>query len=292
MLEAYPYAQRQRLAYIDFSLLFRGSIYRNDLIQRFGVGLSAATRDFNLYKELAAQNLSYDTQQKRYFQTDQFQPIFEHDAQRTLVKLAYNISDGFDAIDEIQFPVESFLCLHIPNILIVAKVVQGILNRRIIHAQYTSLNGGLNKRELVPHDLVDNGLRWHVRAFDRSKQSYRDFVLTRFGSVRLGGNAPAEESAEHDSQWHQRLTLHLIPHPHNIAHKGAIESDYGMTNGKMSVEVRAAMAGYLLRRWNVDCTKDASLRGQEYQLLLTNLEGLEQVPNMSIAPGFDMKKDG
>ena len=110
------------MAYIHFSLLFRGSIYRNDLIQRFGVGLSAATRDLNLYKELAAQNLQYDTQQKRYFQTDQFQPIFEHDVQRTLVKMAHNISDGFDAIADIQFPVESFSRLNVPMNLSHAQI--------------------------------------------------------------------------------------------------------------------------------------------------------------------------
>ncbi|MFU8783995.1 MAG: WYL domain-containing protein, partial [Aliidiomarina sp.] len=68
MLENLSFAQRQRLAYIDFSLLFKGSIYRNDLVQRFAVGLSAGTRDFNLYKELAPNNLYYDSQEKRYFQ--------------------------------------------------------------------------------------------------------------------------------------------------------------------------------------------------------------------------------
>ena len=35
MLDSVSFAQKQRLAYIDFCLLFRGSIYRNDLINRF-----------------------------------------------------------------------------------------------------------------------------------------------------------------------------------------------------------------------------------------------------------------
>lgn len=27
--------------------------------------------------------------------------------------------------------------------------------------------------------MIDNGLRWHVRAFDRKSQDFRDFVITR-----------------------------------------------------------------------------------------------------------------
>ena len=43
MLETISFAQRQRLAYIDFCLLFKGAIYRQDLINRFEVGLSAGS---------------------------------------------------------------------------------------------------------------------------------------------------------------------------------------------------------------------------------------------------------
>ena len=47
-LDTVSFAQRQRLAYIDFCLLFKGAIYRQDLIGRFEVGLSAGSRDFSL----------------------------------------------------------------------------------------------------------------------------------------------------------------------------------------------------------------------------------------------------
>ena len=118
MLETISFSQRQRLAYIDFCLLFKGAIHRQDLINRFEVGLSAGSRDFTLYKELAPDNLVYDPREKRYFQTESFIPVFEHDAKRTLVKLANDISDGFDAIGDIHFPVESASSLNIPDIFV------------------------------------------------------------------------------------------------------------------------------------------------------------------------------
>ena len=46
MLDSISFAQKQRLAYIDFCLLFKGAIYRQDLVNRFQVGLSAGSRDF------------------------------------------------------------------------------------------------------------------------------------------------------------------------------------------------------------------------------------------------------
>ena len=129
MLETISYSQRQRLAYIDFCLLFKGAIHRQDLISRFEVGLSAGSRDFTLYKELAPDNLYYDPREKRYFQTESFTPVFEHDAKRTLVKLANDISDGFDAIGDIHFPVESASSLNVPDIFVVAKIVHDVVNQ-------------------------------------------------------------------------------------------------------------------------------------------------------------------
>ena len=286
MLDTISFSQRQRLAYIDFCLMFKGAIHRQDLINRFQVGLSAGSRDFTLYKELAPNNLYYDPREKRYFQTDEFAPLFEHDAKRTLIKLANDISDGFDAIGDIHFPVESASSLNVPDIFVVAKVVQAIVNKRAISVIYTSLSSGSTAREIVPHSIVDNGQRWHVRAYDRKSQSFRDFVLTRISKVTVKSEPASHECIERDKQWQRLIPLEIIPHPKNIKYPTAIELDYAMEEGVLSLEVRAAMAGYLLRRWNVDCTKHASLRTGEYQLWLRNQGSLDNTDNLAIAPGY------
>ncbi|OJF68467.1 WYL domain-containing protein [Alteromonas sp. V450] len=286
MLETISFSQRQRLAYIDFCLMFKGAIYRQDLISRFEVGLSAGSRDFTLYKELAPYNLIYDPREKRYFQTEDFIPVFEHDARKTLIKLANEISDGFDAIGDIHFPVESASSLNVPDIFVVAKVVQAIVNKKAISVIYTSLSSGSGARELVPHSIVDNGQRWHVRAFDRKSQSFRDFVLTRISKVSLKSNPDEHETIDNDEQWQRMIPLEVVPHPKNVKYPTAIELDYNMEGGVLTLSVRAAMAGYLLRRWNVDCTKHASLRTGEYQLWLRNQQGLINADNLAIAPGY------
>ncbi|MGL1958317.1 MAG: WYL domain-containing protein [Colwellia sp.] len=286
-LEQISFSQRQRLAYIDFCLFFQGHLSRHELITHFEVGLSAATRDFNIYKEHCAHNLSYNNATKRYYQTKQFKPLFTHDARKTLVKLANKISDGFDAINDINFPVEAPSQLNIPDIHIVAKLTQAILNNKAVSVIYTSLSSGSMARELIPHSIVDNGLRWHARAFDRKSNAFRDFVLTRISKVTLLEKSPELfENKMEDNQWMRMMPLQLVPHPNNVKHPTAIELDYGMEKGQLEINIRAAMAGYLLRRWNVDCTDEATLSGGEYQLWLQNKQTLYGAENLAIAPGY------
>jgi predicted DNA-binding transcriptional regulator YafY len=292
-LEQVNFAQKRRLAFIDFLLLFKGAFSRSDLTHKFEMGMANATRDIALYRELAADNCEFDNLSKRYRQSKLFNPLFEHDARKTLVKLANNISDGFDAIGDIQFPVEAPSQLNVPDIFIVARLVQAILNKKAVSVIYTSLSSGKASRDLVPHSIVDNGLRWHVRAFDRKSSSFRDFVLTRISKVKLLDDTDDKAPEQHkgkleDHQWQKMMPLQLVPHPNNVQFPTAIEMDYGMNDGVLNLNVRAALAGYLLRRWNVDCTENASLKSGEYQLWLRNQQTLYGAENLAIAPGYQI----
>ena len=286
------FSQKQRLAYIDFLLMFKGSFSRSDLTTKFEMGMANATRDISLYKELAPGNAELDNPTKQYFQTKKFKPLFKLDARKTLVKLANNITDGFDAIGDINFPVEAPSQLNVPDIFIVAKLIQAILNQKSVSVIYTSLSSGSASRELVPHSIIDNGLRWHVRAYDRKSKSFRDFVLTRISKVTIKPQKiELHEDKLEDNQWMRMMPLQLVAHPNNVKHPTAIAMDYGMSNGVLELNVRAALAGYLLRRWNVDCTTDATLSGGEFQLWLRNRQTLYGAENLAIAPGYDCIDD-
>jgi len=283
----FNYAQKQRLAFIDFLLMFKGSFSRSDLTTKFEMGMANATRDIALYRELAPTNSDFDNPSKTYIQTKSFKPLFEYDARKTLVKLANNISDGFDGVMEVAFPVDAPMQLNVPDINIVAKLVQAVLNQKAISIIYTSLSSGSKAREIIPHTIVDNGLRWHVRAFDRNTNSFRDFVITRISKVTLLDTTVDEFEKEiEDNQWMRKMDLHIVPHPVNVQYPQAIELDYGMDGGMLQLTVRAALVGYLLRRWNVDCTEDSSLKGGEYQLWLSNRQTLYGAENLAIAPGY------
>jgi len=283
----FNYAQKQRLAFIDFLLMFKGSFSRNDLTTKFEMGMANATRDIALYRELAPKNSEFNNPTKTYIQAKSFKSLFEYDARKTLVKLANNISDGFDGVMEVAFPVNAPMQLNVPDINIVAKLVQAVLNKKVISIIYTSLSSGSKAREIIPHTIVDNGLRWHVRAFDRNTNSFRDFVITRISKVTSRETVADEFEKElEDNQWMRKMDLHIVPHPVNVQYPQAIALDYGMDNGVLKLNVRAALVGYLLRRWNVDCTEASSLKGGEYQLWLSNRQTLYGAENLAIAPGY------
>ncbi|WP_172567276.1 WYL domain-containing protein [Vibrio fluvialis] len=284
-----PQATRDRIAHIDFTLLFKGEAVRADLVDRFSIAAAQATKDFTMYRELAPGNIEYDQKLKLHKRGEAFEPLFDYDVVRTLATISQGYGDGFTGKVKPPLACEAPYHLNKPNLSIVAKVTEAIHKDKALSINYVSLSSGETTREIVPHTLVDNGLRWHVRGFDRNHGEFRDFVLTRIKeAVVLEDSTLSEAELEtQDRQWNRFVELELVPHP-RIEHSEAIELDYCMTGGVLNVEIRAATAGYLLRLWNVDCTKEALLKTPEFHLWLKNHQTLYGVGNLAIAPGFDM----
>ncbi|AKX53070.1 WYL domain-containing protein [Thiopseudomonas alkaliphila] len=284
-----PQATRDRIAHIDFTLLFKGEAVRADLVDRFSIAAAQATKDFTMYRGLAPGNIEYDQKLKLHKRGEAFEPLFDYDVVRTLATISQGYGDGFTGKVKPPLACEAPYHLNKPSLSIVAKVTEAIHKGKALSITYVSLSSGETTREIVPHTLVDNGLRWHVRGFDRKHGEFRDFVLTRIkAAVVLEDSTLSETELEtQDRQWNRFVELELVPHP-RIEHCEAIELDYGMTDGVMKVEIRAATAGYLLRLWNVDCSKAALLKTPEFHLWLKNYQTLYGVGNLAIAPGFDM----
>lgn len=289
MLEELNYAQRERLAYIDFCLEYQGQIARADLIQRFKTGLASCSRDLALYKELAPDNAVLKHETKRYFRAKKFLPIFKHDPESILKALSRGFGDGISqSLEPSSICFDAIRLIH-PDSNIIGSIMRSIHGGTALKCEYESLSSGTTDREIVPHAIVNNGHRWHVRAYDRKTSSFKDFVCTRFSKAEVIDNTiTSKEMPEADLAWHNIVALELIPHP-NIKHKKAIEMDYGMTNGVLTLEVREALVGYLLRQWNIDCSKEASLTGHEHQLFLNNLKSLSISDSLTLAPGYNSK---
>lgn len=282
-----PQATRDRIAHIDFTLLFKGEAVRADLVDRFSIAAAQATKDFTMYREFAPGNIEYDQKLKLHKRGEAFEPLFDYDVVRTLATISQGYGDGFTGKVKPPLACEAPYHLNKPNLSIVAKVTEAIHKGKALRITYVSLSSGETTREIVPHTLVDNGLRWHVRGFDRKHNEFRDFVLTRIkAAVVLEDSRLSEAEPEtQDRQWNRFVELELVPHP-RIEHSEAIELDYGMTGGVMKVEIRAATAGYLLRLWNVDCSETACLSDSHCQLALNNRAALYGVQNLAIAPGY------
>ncbi|MDC9508995.1 WYL domain-containing protein [Pseudoalteromonas sp. Angola-4] len=285
-LDKLNYAQRERLAFIDFCSQFTGQISRADLITHFGIGLASSSRDLTLYKELAPSNLELKHEDKQYYRTNEFQPVFTHNPEAVLTSLCRGFGDGLsNGSQPSNHCFDATRLIH-PYSEVIATLMRAINSKKVVRCDYVSLSSGEGEREIVPHSIANNGLRWHVRAFDCKNNEFRDFVCTRLQNVSEIVQAVSDNQlAANDMSWNNILNVELSVHP-SIKHKKAIELDYNMIDGVLRLEVREALLGYLMRQWNVDCTKNASLVGDEYHLWLSNINELENVASMTISPGY------
>lgn len=281
-------SQRDRLAFVELRLRFVGEIRRQDLVARFGIQAAAATRDLGQYKELGPRNLDYDTKGKVYVRGEWFRPVFDFPSERVLTWLSQGFGDGEPLRLRSLVACEGSTLSTNLDLEMLSVLTRAIHKKSAVEISYRALSSGLTTREIVPFALADNGQRWHVRGFDRRSGDFRDFVLTRIADARLLAGAVKEhETADQDIQWNRIAEIELVPHPANVQHPDTIEAEYGMENGVLRMRVRAAMAGYLMRRWNVDCTEDHSLKGAEFHLWLRNRQALYGVTNLVLAPGYE-----
>ena len=285
-VESLSHGQRERLAYIDFRLYFFGEIGRPDLSGRFGVAPAGATRDLALYREIAPQNIEFDGSNKIYRIGKDFAPLFEHASQRVLSALALGFGDGVNGESHALLPCESPAALSSPKMEVLAPICRAIHAKRPVAIHYHSMSSGESERVIVPFALVDTGLRWHVRAFDRKSGEFRDFVVTRIEAPTLLDEEPkSNERPDNDIQWTRIVELDFVPHP-RLSRPEIIRMDYGMTDGSIRMRIRAAVAGYMLLRWSVDASPDHSLKEEQYRLWLSDPLALYGVENAKLAPGY------
>lgn len=279
--------QQERLAFIDFRLYFLGEVRRVDVMERFNIGPAGATRDFKFYRQLAPTNIQLEPRSKAYVLGPKFCPLFHHVPERVLTMLSRNYGIGVETVSDPLLPCEVPSSLSRPVIEILATITRAIHRRKPVHIRYCSIESGFSERVLVPLALVDSGLRWHIRAFDRKHQQFRDFVITRIESAEIveDGSVSKNECLDVDIQWTRIVELKLVPHPDH-GRPEIVRMDCGMSDKPLVRRVRAAHAGYLLQLWNVDCSSDHSLDWRQYQLWLTDALSLYGVNNLVLAAGY------
>jgi len=281
-----PQTQRERLAFLELRAYFTGELRRGDIEARFGVKPAAASRDLSSYRDLAPANLDYDVAARCYRPSSTFKPIFEFSTDRVLAWLLQGFGDGLDLNLRQIAPCEGPGQLFKPDLEVLSAITRALVAKKALRVNYLSLSSGSKRREIVPVALADNGLRWHVRAYDRDRLRFSDFVLTRI----VKATELDEQLAEHellgaDDQWARIVEFELVPHP-GVEWPKAVEADYGMSEGVLRIKTRAALAGYVLRRWSIDSSTDHRLDSASHHLWLRNPQTLYGVESAALAPGY------
>ncbi|PYE30809.1 WYL domain-containing protein [Idiomarina fontislapidosi] len=278
--------QKELLAHIEFIGRFYGVVSRADLVKRFDISEASATRTFQLYHSIAPDNLIYRPNIRRYEWQDNASPVIEVSINKCLSTLTDGFGDSFAHATDNPFAVKNSL-FHV-NLDILAGITRAIKRKYPITINYLSKSSPQGAtRQIVPHSIADSGLRWHVRAFDRKRNEFRDFVINRVSALspcKSHEILPHEERAVDDA-WNTIVELELQPHPRLGKVATMIEFEYQMVSGILKKRIRQALAGYLLDSWNIDSSPDASLTGQHILLHLKNSQQLN-FSSKRLAPGI------
>lgn len=269
---------QKRLEFIERKLYWEGRINRSDLTEFFDISAQQASSDLSEYQTIAPNNLEYDKNAKHYRATSVFQPkLVPPDSDWYLSKLLALLVDkvahagwvpqlpSYDAVPSPRRMVE-------PDRL--RSLVQALHNRQAIDILYQSFSKPEPIwRTIAPHALAFDGLRWHTRAYCYREQFFKDFTISRIFEIK--NQKASEIDPQTDVAWHQHITLVIGPDPNlAVGQKKSVEYDYSMTDGKLEITTRIALAHYVIRHLRLDLDK-CPMSPADRQIVLLNKEEVE-----------------
>lgn len=259
------YRDRQAFRLIELVALWKGRVTSKTIEDAFSCSRSTATRIRNDYLAACPSNLSYCDSNKGYLPSDDFQPSYCSGSLEEYAQLR--------SLEGAEFPVHlGHQLQRRPNPAIVRPILKAIDKQErldISYASFTSPEDG--DRIISPHTIVNDGARWHVRAWCEKNQDFRDFVLSRIQEIH-GTEGPAEKTASEDEGWNHMLTVTIEPDMRlTEAQQKLVALDYGMTLSESGTyvrhyEVRRALLIYTLQNLRLDRPRE---RGEAQQIMLT-----------------------
>lgn len=275
--------QQQRFRLIEIIALWEGRLTTNHLCAAFRIGRQQASRDINRYQRLFAKPpLELDRSLKGYKPSAHFKPRFSQGTANEYLTLLHHQNQMVETFDFFEMGHAQSEILTVPersvSPVIVRALLQAAREQRRVDIDYVSLSTPeVAGRNMVPHTLVNDGFRWHVRAYCEHRQEYRDFVLSRFRNAPdLLDRSPF--GREQDEEWNRTATLMLIPNPHlSPAQQQIVAADYGMQHNQLDINCRNALVKYVVGRLDI-CLDRAELHAHPsaHQLTVSNLDEVRQ----------------
>lgn len=278
--QAASWSQDRRLKFIDFRLRWEGKVNRSDLTEFFDISAPQASADLARYAEAAVFNLNYDVKQKAYVRAPNYVPLYSRSSSRAYLNDLLGLVTGSVEGDSSligwhpEVGVAPTPIRHLDGRAL-SIVLQAIREHRRVSMAYQGVSRSEPvAREISPHALGFDGMRWHVRAYCHLREKFQDFVLGRILDVELAG--PTTLTGGDDVQWNNMLTISIAPHPQlSPAAKKTIRLEYGMVEGALNIECREALLFYAIRRLGLQADREATQTPTEQQIILLNRNELQ-----------------
>lgn len=278
LINTWDLTLRYRL--IEIIVLWEGRLTSNHLQQAFGISRSQASKVINQYKtDIAPGNIVLDKHIKGHVPTENFSPkLTKGDINEYLNMLntQSDLATNFETLNLEQTNTEVISPL-IRSVKpeFVRPIIQACRENLRFEIEYASLTSDKDYRNIVPHTLVFNGYRWHVRAYCEKSGQFRDFVLSRITDIyEFVGKS--DYSIENDNAWNTSVTIVITPDSRlTPSQKEVIAGDYGMTDYKLEITTRGAMVQYVLQFLRVT-TEALKADPKAQQVVIENMDDVKK----------------
>lgn len=247
-----------RYRLIEIIALWEGRLTTNHICHSFGIGRQQASKDINTYlRELAPDNLVYDRHLKGYVPAEHFSPVVTRGHATEYLDLLARQEHLSDTFETLNISLPDSTVVQGPHRVVQPDVMRAVVTAtrhgRQLRAGYASLaQPGISQRTLEPHTLVCVGHNWHLRAWCETTGEFSDFALSRFRGEPEVVRLRSRRTVHQDDEWNRELTLVLTPDSRlSKERQDIIATDYGMTNHRLELTTRAALAPYVLSRLGV-----------------------------------------
>jgi len=258
---------------LELHAYWEGRIQPSQLANIAGISRQQASKKLSQYREENPQALNLCNKKKTYFPTELFFPHYINCEVGEYLRwvTGQSIQHSFITASTTLAPTIRPIT---PKLM--RPLLQALQEQRRIEVNYISIsNPNHEGRIIVPHQLVNTGQRWHLRAWCEKSQGFRDFVLGRFqGNAELLDKSTV--SADDDVAWHTQVTLIFAPDPRlDKAQRQVIEFEYAMQNGQLKIVTRACLVSYKLQLLNINPRiYEADAKAQ--QLIIVNKDDIKQ----------------
>lgn len=274
--ETLTWDQTLRFRLLEIVLQWEGRLTTNHLRNAFNIGRQQASKDISRYiNDLNPDGLEYDLKLKGYKPTPSFVPQFSQGSVNEYLHLLHQDKAQTSTLSLMDLRYGHTEVLDVPSRHVDPAIVRGLVqaarNQLRVDVDYASLSSEeTSGRNIVPHTLIYDGIRWHVRAYCEKKGDYLDFVMSRFRGVPDLLDA-SEHGREQDSKWNILVELVIIPNPClSTGQQAIIAQDYAMQDGQLRFTQRLPLVHYALDRMQVSYDGQHGVKPLLYPLVLAN----------------------
>jgi predicted DNA-binding transcriptional regulator YafY len=274
--ETLTWDQTLRFRLLEIVLQWEGRLTTNHLCNAFNIGRQQASKDINRYiGEFSPTGLEYDRKLKGYRPTADFKPQFSQGTVNEYLHLLHQDKAQTSTLSLMDLRYGHTEVLDVPSRHVDPAIVRGLVqaarNQLRVDVDYASLSSEeTSGRNIVPHTLIYDGIRWHVRAYCEKRGEYLDFVMSRFRGVPdlLDGSPHGREQ---DAEWGTQVELVIIPNPClTPGQQAIIAQDYAMQDGQLRFSQRLPLVHYALDRMQVSYDGQHNQNPDQFPLVLQN----------------------